>query len=192
MFLIPLGMITASVIVIDPSFVAYEFLPEELLLIPWLFCSIIISFSNTRSAYLIGTSETPFTSFYIKTFIYFVEVSERFDSDEFPGRKLCYSIHDFLKSNIYDYIISTPLHEDDSWSFFISNDNFCTISVSIYFLGNEDENPHIEEFEISIQYTPPLNPLKRLKFTPDHILMKQIKDKVVEFMFKNKINYSIE
>ena len=190
--LIPLGMITASVIVIDPSFVAYEFLPEEILAIPWIICSIIISFSNARAAYLIGTANAPSTTYYVKTPIFFVDVNKRGLSDEFPGRNFCEQIYKTIKTNFDDYIITLPLHEDYSWSFLISKNENCLIFISIYFLGNDVRNPHIEEFEISIQYQAPISPLLRLKFKPDQNLMRDVNSIFVQFLNNNNLKYSHE
>jgi hypothetical protein len=67
LLLIPLGVLIGLFEVIDPAFVAYEFIPEEILFFPWLFLCITISFINIRATYLLGLLDKSSVFYLLRT-----------------------------------------------------------------------------------------------------------------------------
>lgn len=182
LMLIPLGVLIGLFEVIDPAFVAYEFIPEEILFIPWLFLCIIISVVNVRAAYLLSLLDISSALYLLPSDQFFTPPEDRIDLDEYPGRHLSTTFRSFILNEIPSLSCHMPKHKDYGWSMLFDNDINSVIEVSFALIGIDELNPHLEEYEVSIDYVVPLNPFFRISFNPNKEYFEQIIQQLELFM----------
>ena len=187
LMLLPLGVLIGLFEVIDPAFVAYEYVPEEILFIPWILIMLFISFVNTRAAYLLNNFDNNSAAYMIQTDKFYTPSEKRIDHDEFPGKIICCAFKTFLTTVLPDLSCSEPYHKDYGWSFLVDKDENSLIETTFAFAGIDDLNPHIEIYEITIDYSPPLNPFYLASFSPNAICFNQINDALKDFMEAHEI-----
>lgn len=186
--LIPLGVLVGLFEVIDPAFVAYEYVPEEILFIPWILGVIFISYVNTRATYLLNNLESASTSYIIETGLFYTPPEDRFELDEFPGKTICNEFKSFMIKILPGASCSMPSHKDYGWSFTINNDINSMIEITFSFIGIDELNPHIEKYEVTIDFSPPLNPFHRVSFSPDVSTYEKVLDALKAFLSTNGID----
>ena len=172
--LLPFGILVGLFEVLDPAFVAYEYLPEEILFFPWLIILIIISAINTRVAYLMRKLDISSRVYFLNTDKFFMRPEDRLEEDEYPGRLICNEFYRFVKKSVSDISCTIPEHRDYGWSFQFDKDINSIIEISFALVGFSDKNPHLEEYEISIDYLPPLNPFYRISFLPNPVYQEEV------------------
>ena len=167
LMLIPLGVLIGLFEVMDPAFVAYEYIPEEILFIPWFFLCIFISFINIRSTYLLSLLDRSTVLYLIRTDHFFAAPEERLSMDEYPGRCLSGEFHAYIMNKFPGLSCSIPVHKDYGWSILFDNDLNSVVEVSFALTDIDESNPHLEEYEISVDFIVPLNPTFRISFNPN-------------------------
>jgi hypothetical protein len=187
LMLIPLGVLIGLFEVIDPAFVAYEYVPEEILFIPWIITLIFISFVNLRSTYLLKSLDRPTSTYVIDTSLFYTPPEERYDVDEYPGKSICNEFKSYLLKILPDASCSVTSHKEYGWSFLVDTDINSIIEVSFSFAGIDELNPRVEKYEITIDYSPPLNPFYRISFSPNVSNYAKIDESLKSFMSKNGI-----
>lgn len=180
--LLPLGVLIGLFEVIDPAFVAYEYIPEEILFIPWLFLCIFISAINVRSTYLLSLLDRSTVLYLIRTDRFFAAPEERQGMDEYPGRYLSTEFRSYITHEVPDISCSMPVHNDYGWSLLFDNDVNSVIETSFALTGIDESNPHVEEYEISIDYIVPSNPSFRISFSPNQEYFDKINHYLEHFM----------
>ena len=188
LMLLPLGVLVGLFEVLDPAFVAYEYIPEEILFIPWALLMIFISFVNTRASYLLHKIHGTSTTYLIQTDKYFNPTNTRLEQDEFPGQIICLSFQLYLNSILPDFSNNPPYHKDYGWSILADKDENSLIEITFAFSGIDQIDPHIEIYEISIDYLPPFNPFSLVNFAPNTIYYSLIHDALESFMKNHGIN----
>lgn len=192
LMLIPLGILIGFFEVIDPAFVAYEFMPEEILFIPWLFICIFISVINVRITFLLKLLDRSSLVYVIQTDSFFTPLEDRLTLDEFPGKFISTEYRSFVLHEMPDTSCSTPLHKDYGWSLLFDNDVNSVIEISFALTGIDESNPHLEEYEISIDYVVPSNPSFRISFLPNPDYFEQINHSLERFMSSHGIELRAE
>lgn len=187
LMLIPLGILIGFFEVIDPAFVAYEFIPEEILFVPWLFLCIFISAINARITYLLKLLDRSSVVYVIRTDCFFKPLEDRLTLDEFPGKFISTEYRSFVLHEMPDTSCSTPIHKDYGWSLLFDNDVNSVIEISFALTGIDESNPHLEEYEISIDYVVPSNPSFRISFLPNPEYFEQINHCLENFMSSHGI-----
>jgi len=185
--LIPLGMLIGFFEAIDPAFVAYEFIPEEILFFPWVVLSIFISAINVRTSYLLKILDRSSLVYKIHTDRFFTPPEDRLTLDEFPGKIISSEFRSFVIHEMPNTSCSMPIHKDYGWTLLFDNDVNSVIEISFALTGIDESNPHLEEYEISIDYVVPSNPSFRISFLPNPDYFDQINDFLVTFMSSNDI-----
>ena len=192
LMLLPLGVLIGLFEVIDPAFVAYEYVPEEILFIPWIISLIFISFVNLRSTYLLKGLDRPTSTYIIDTNLFYTPPEDRFDLDEYPGKNICNEFKSYLTKTVPDMSCSGLSHKEYGWSFVVDNDINSIIEISFSFAGIDELNPRVEKYEITIDYSPPLNPFYRISFSPNVSTYAKIDDALKSFMSRNGIQLKQE
>lgn len=188
LLLIPLGVLIGLFEVIDPAFVAYEFIPEEILFFPWLFLCITISFINIRATYLLRLLDKSSVFYLLRTDKFYTAPEDRLDLDEYPGKFLSNQFRSFIINEMSYYSCSMPIHKDYGWSLLFDNDINSVVEVSFALTGIDELNPHIEEYEISIDYIVPFNPSFRISFSPN----EEYFGKIVHLLNRFMTSYGVE
>lgn len=192
LMLIPLGVLIGLFEVIDPAFVAYEYVPEEILFIPWIIVLLFISFVNLRSTYLLKGLDRPSSTYEIATNLFYTPPEDRFDLDEYPGKNICNEYKSYLIVTVPDVSCSEVSHKEYGWCFVIDNDVNSIIEVSFSFAGIDELNPRVEKYEITIDYLPPLNPFYRISFSPNVSTYAEIDDALKSFLSGNGIQLAVD
>lgn len=187
LMLLPLGVLIGLFEVLDPSFVAYEYVPEEILFIPWIIVMVFISFVNTRAAYLLNKIDRLSAAYIIQTDKFYTPPEKRIDQDEFPGKSICIAFQAFINAVLPDLSSAAPYHKDYGWSILIDEDENSLIETTFAFAGMDDLNPHIEIYEFTIDYSTPLNPFYLASFSPNLLYYNQLNDAFKAFVATNGI-----
>jgi len=192
LMLVPLGVLIGLFEVIDPAFVAYEYVPEEILFVPWIIVLMFISFVNLRSTYLLKGLDRPSSTYVVDTSLFYTPPEDRFDLDEYPGKNICTEFKSYIFKTLPDISCSEVSHKEYGWCFVVDNDINSIIEVSFSFAGIDELNPRVEKYEITIDYLPPFNPLYRISFSPNESIYSQIDDGLKSFMSVNGIKLGQE
>jgi hypothetical protein len=190
--IIPFGMLTALSVVMDPSFVIYEFLPEELLFIPWFILSIFISLGNIRVSNICGSesgkkriitiSNTNIEK-YMKRSIN--NVSENIAQDIYICiDKMKSKQIKSLTNRIREYGIDIVVED--------TSNQIISIAVSSSSRGIGDVKGLNIIVELLVSFEPPFFPWNRIKYNGNIELKMQIEESIEDFLKKMQFNYLIE
>ena len=188
LLLIPFGMLTAISVVMDPGFVIYEFLPEELLFIPWLVLSIIISSGNIRISNI-------FNNVSAKNKI--ITISDTYKSDHFQSKdngilqNLAQDIYLKLKKSSLKDIKSLQIKERDYGLDVVIEDHdsqIIAIALSSSFVEPSLSKKMNLIIELLISFEPPFFPWKRIKYNANIALKLKIESIIVNLL--NDLNYT--
>lgn len=192
LLIIPFGMLTALSVVMDPSFVIYEFLPEELLFIPWLILSIFISLGNIRVSSICGSdsgkkriitiSNTNIEK-YMKRNIN--NVSENIAQD-------IYICIDKMKSKQIKSLTNRRREYGIDIVVEDTSNQIISIAVSSTSRGSGDINGFNIIVELLVSFEPPFFPWNRIKYNGNIELKMQIEESIESFLKKMQFNYLSE
>lgn len=192
LMLIPLGILIGLFEVLDPAFVAYEYVPEEILFIPWIMILLFISFVNVRAVYLLKNLERASSSYMLETTLFYTPPEDRLDQDEYPGKLICREFQLYLMNMFPDFSCSITSHKDYGWAFTVDTDINSMIEISFSFAGINESQPNKEKYEVTIDYSPPLNPFYRISFSPNVSTYDKVHGALIKFMSKNEIELKSE
>lgn len=185
-------MLTALSVIMDPSFVIYEFLPEELLFIPWLILSIFISLGNIRVSSICGSdsgkkriitiSKTNLEK-YMKRSIN--NVSENIAQDIYICiEKIKSKQIKSLTNRSREYGIDIVVED--------TSNQIISIAVSSTSRGSGDINGFNIIVELLVSFEPPFFPWNRIKYNGNIELKMQIEESIESFLKKMQFNYLSE
>jgi hypothetical protein len=191
-FIVPFGMLTGLSALMDPSLVLYEFLPEEVLFIPWIILSLLIVWGNVNIANLFRDSACKNKIFTIRDFDVHKYVNK---GDERYVELFSEEISTFILNKRLNQLSSiTKLHRSDGIGLAIKDIRNQTLLVSISsFLPDkkfDTNNTPILEIMISVEV--PFLPWKRARFRANIILKGEIENLIEVFLNNKKISYSLD
>lgn len=192
LLLIPFGMLTALSVVMDPGFMVYEFLPEELLFIPWVILSVFISLGNIRISNIRGSiygKNRIITITNIKAENYMKNNGEIFLD------KIAKDIGSYIEESNEKNIksLTTKIREYGSDIIVEDNENqilSIAVSSSAWSLTNKKSNSLIVEVLVSLE--PPFFPWSRIKYNGNLDLKQKIEEIIENYLKKMQFSYSIE
>jgi len=211
LLLIPLGALTGLTVALDPNLDLYEFAPEEELLVPWAMIAVMISIANIHVALVNAAVSRPSQIFTIRTEKYRTTDADGETTAEPPQEREIFSVHAgmdtgwrhgrHLVDDMVAFIdarkpedveISAPEAEDYGWSFTIGTRNLSPLQVAISFVDVVDHVRDIEEYELSVDFDPPLLPWKRFSYQPDVALRDRTEAQIVEFLNSRGVGFTVE
>jgi hypothetical protein len=211
LLLIPLGALIGLTVAIDPNLDMYEFAPEEELLIPWAILAVMLSVANIHVAVVNAAVSRPSQIFTIRTEKYQGAEGDAAEEGEKPQEREVFSAHAGMDTGwrhgrhlvadmvAYigalepeDVVIETPEAEDYGWSFMIGTRNQYPLQVAISFVDVVDHVRDIEEYELSVDFDPPLLPWKRFTYQPDVALRDRVEAHIVDFLKGKGVAFSME
>ncbi len=192
LLIIPFGMLTAISVVMDPGFVIYEFLPEELLFIPWVIISIFISLGNIRVSRICG-------SIFGKKRIITIN---NINMEDYIQRN-SNSIVENIAQDIYLCIEKTKLNQIRSLT---NRNREYGIEIIIEDVLNEiisiavsSASPSLSSIkgynltvELLVSFEPPVFPWNRIKYNGNIELKHQIEVEIEDLLQKRRLNFSSE
>lgn len=211
-FLIPLGMLTGAAVVLDTSLAMTEFIPEEILLLPWLGLAALISAGSIRVAIIDHGDEgsgkilTVLTNRYhdesekeydegqpMKKFVFPTEPGDEEEEKHRPGKKF---VDDFIlfvtTQEDNRATVGKPVSENYGWGFRVETEGFTPVWVEFDYGGVIDPKDNTEEFEISVSPEHPVLPWKRLWYRPNFALRDDVERDLVDFLTLKGIGYTVE
>ncbi len=211
LLLIPLGALTGLTVALDPNLDMYEFAPEEELLVPWGILAAMISIANIHVALVNAAVPRPSQIFTIRTEKYRTTDVDGETTAEPPQEREMFSVHagmdtgwrhgrhlvDDMVSFIgarkpEDVEISAPEAEDYGWSFTVGTKNLYPLQVAVSFVDVVDHVRDIEEYELSVDFDPPMLPWKRFGYQPDVALRDRIEADIVGFLTSQGVSFTAE
>lgn len=191
--LVPLGVLTGLAVVLDPSLGMYEFVPEEELLVPFIFLAILISAANVRLALRMSRDTKAGRIITLTTDRYLDDQSGAQNIHGHPGKAFADELKSFIaKHEDKPVSLSKPIGEDYGWGFWVKEKGFSPVWVAIAHSGVANEDRRAEEYMIAITLEPPILPWRRLRYKPDFALRDGIEQRVTEFLTAMNIPFSIE
>ena len=190
LLIIPFGMLTAISVVMDPGFVIYEFLPEELLFIPWVIISIFISLGNIRVSRICGSG------FGKKRII----TINNINMEDYIQRN-SNSIVENIAHDLYLCIEKTKFNQIRSLT---NRNREYGIEIIIEDALNEiisiavsSASPSLSSLkvcnltvELLVSFEPPVFPWNRIKYIGNIELKHQIEVEIEDFLQKRRLNFS--
>ncbi len=211
LLLIPLGALTGLTVALDPNLDIYEFAPEEELLVPWAILAAMISIANIHVALVNAAVSRPSQIFTIRTEKYRATSTGGETPTERPQEREMFSVHAgmdtgwrhgrHLVDDMVAFIsarkpedveISAPEAEDYGWSFTIGTKSLYPLQVAISFVDVVDHVREIEEYELSVDFDPPLLPWKRFSYRPDVDLRDRVEAHITEFLTSQGVSFTAE
>lgn len=192
LLLIPFGMLTALSVVMDPGFMVYEFLPEELLFIPWVILSVFISLGNIRISNIRGSiygKNRIITITNIKAENYMKNNGEIFLD------KIAKDIGSYIEESNEKNIksLTTKIREYGSDIIVEDNENqILSIAVSSSALSSTNKKSNSLIVEVLVSLEPPFFPWSRIKYNGNLDLKQKIEEIIENYLKKMQFSYSIE
>ena len=192
LLLIPFGMLTALSVVMDPGFMVYEFLPEELLFIPWVILSVFISLGNIRISNIRGSIHGKNR---IITITNIMAENYMKNNGEFFLDKIAKDIGSYIEESNQKNIksLTTKIREYGSDIIVEDNENqilSIAVSSSAWSSTNKKSNSIIVEVLVSLE--PPFFPWSRIKYNGNLDLKQKIEESIENYLKKMQFSYSIE
>ena len=192
LLIIPFGMLTAISVVMDPGFVIYEFLPEELLFIPWVIISIFISLGNIRVSRICGSAFGKKRIITIKNIN--TENYIRSNSNNII-ENIAHDIYVCIKKTKLNQIRSLTNRDREYGIEIIIEDalnEIISIAVSSASPSSSRINGNNLIVELLVSFEPPLFPWNRIKYNGNIELKHQVEMEIEDFLQKRQLNYSSE
>lgn len=191
--LVPMGVLTGLSVVLDPSLAMYEFVPEEVLLPPFILLAVLISAANVRLAIVMSRDRKAGRIIKVRTSRYVDDPSGAQNIHGHRGRAFADELKQFISRREDKAVaLSTAIGEDYGWGFWLREKAFSPVWVAIAHAGSPKDDESVEEYIVAITLEPPILPWRRLRYNPDFALRDEIEQRVTEFLAEKKIPFAIE
>jgi hypothetical protein len=191
--LVPMGVLTGLSVVLDPSLAMYEFVPEEVLLPPFILLAVLISAANVRLAIVMSRDRKAGRIIRVRTNRYVDDPSGAQNIHGHPGRAFADELKQFIAKREDKAVAqSTAIGEDYGWGFWLREKAFSPVWVAIAHAGSPKDDESVEEYIVAITLEPPILPWRRLRYNPDFALRDEIEQRVTEFLAERNIPFAIE
>lgn len=191
-FIVPFGMLTGLSALMDPSLVLYEFLPEEVLFIPWIILSLLIAWGNVNIANLFRDSACKNKIFTIQDFDIHKFVNK---GDERYVDLISEEISTFISNKCLNQLSSiTKLHRSDGVGLAIKDirNQILLVSISSSLPDKKFDANNTAILEIMISLEAPFLPWKRARFRANTILKAEIENLIEVFLNNKNISFSLD
>jgi hypothetical protein len=191
--LVPMGVLTGLSVVLDPSLAMYEFVPEEVLLPPFILLAVLISAANVRLAIVMSRDRKAGRIIRVRTNRYVDDPSGAQNIHGHQGRAFADELKQFIAKREDKAVAqSTAIGEDYGWGFWLREKAFSPVWVAIAHAGSPKDDESVEEYIVAITLEPPILPWRRLRYNPDFALRDEIEQRVTEFLAERNIPFAIE
>ncbi|MDP3555209.1 hypothetical protein [Methylocystis sp.] len=191
--LVPMGILTGLSVVLDPSLAMYEFVPEEVLLVPFILLAVLISAANVRLAVVMSRDRKAGRIIKVRTDRYVDDPSGVQNIHGHRGRAFADELKHFIARREDKAVsLSKPIGEDYGWGFWLREKAFSPVWVAIAHTDSPKDNESVEEYIVAITLEPPILPWRRLRYKPDFALRDEVEQRVTEFLAEKNIPFAVE
>ena len=191
--LVPMGILTGLSVVLDPSLAMYEFVPEEVLLVPFILLAVLISSANVRLAVVMSRDTKAGRIIKVRTDRYVDDPSGAQNVHGHRGRAFADELKHFIARREDKAVsLSKPIGEDYGWGFWLREKAFSPVWVAIAHTGSPKDDESVEEYIVAITLEPPILPWRRLTYKPDFALRDKIALRLTEFLTSKNIPFVTE